>query len=529
MIEELKKTIEKNENLQQTENGALGLSTTGHELTDLNFSVPSRHSNVKTTDLIKFGVSLENDYINTVKWLFFLRDIKEGLGERDSFVNLFLEFWKKHPADALRVLGLVPEYGRWKDLFDMLVFIDDDSSLAEGIYGLVIDQLKKDILGKVEGKPISLLAKWMPSINSSAKTRRIAVRVCRRMGLSFADYRKTLSELRKYLDVTEVKTCSNEWNTIDYNKVSSNANARYNNAFSKHDKERREQYLQDLANPDKEKKTVMHAQNLYPYEVYAKYSHGYNGRVLDQGIEAMWNNLKDIESVGDCLVVCDGSGSMTARIPGTQFEAIDVSRSLSVFFSERCSGEYKDKVIEFSSNPKYIDLSDCGSLFSKVIELSTHHDCSNTNIEKVFDLVLKTAVDNHLSQADLPGSILIVSDMEFDDACNYDRWSFHSGVLDSSADEYAHMQVMKKYQTLFETIGEKWSSLGYKLPKLVFWNVMSRTNTVPVTENEAGVILVSGFSVNNVKLVLSGETDPYKALTTVLNGERYRKIENTLK
>lgn len=521
MIKELRKTIEKTNNLQQTENGALGYSTTGNGLVDLNFSVPSRHSNVKTDDLMKFDASLETDYIDTVKWMFFLRDIKGGLGERDSFVNLFLEFWKKHPEDALLVLHFVPEYGRWKDLFDMLQFIDDDSTLANGIYNTVIDQFKEDILNKVNRKPISLLAKWMPSINSSSKSRRIAVRVCRRMGLTFADYRKSLSELRRYLDVTEVKTCSNEWGSIDYNKVSSNANARYNNAFYKHDQDRRQQYLDDLNNPDKEKKTVMHAENLYPYEVYAKYSHDYYNRVLDPGVEAMWNNLKNIESVGSCLVVCDGSGSMTANIPGSKSEAIDVSRSLSVFFSERCSGEYKDKVIEFSRTPRYIDLSDCGSLFAKVRKLHKYNDCSNTNIEKVFDLVLKTAVDNHLPQTDLPDSILIVSDMEFDCACEYSVYSY--GVND-----VAHMQVMNKYKTLFETIGEKWSALGYKLPKLVFWNVMSRTNTVPVSENEAGVILVSGFSVNNIKLVMSGETDPYKALKTILDGERYTKIEKAL-
>lgn len=519
MIKELRKTIEKTNNLQQTENGALGYSTTGTELVDLNFSVPSRHSNVGTDDLMKFDASLETDYIDTVKWMFFLRDIKEGLGERDSFVNLFLEFWKKHPEDALRVLHLVPEYGRWKDLFDMLPFIDDECSLANGIYNTVIDQFKTDILGKVQGKPISLLAKWMPSINSSAKSRRVAVRVCRRMGLTFADYRKTLSELRRYLDVTEVKTCANEWGSIDYNKVSSNANARYNNAFYKHDTERRQRYLDDLANPDKETKTVMHAENLYPYEVYAKYSNVYSNTV-DPGVEALWDNLKDIETTGKCIVVCDGSGSMRCRVHNSGVEAIDVSRALSVYFSERCDGEYKDKVIEFSSNPHYIDLSNCSSLWEKVQEMNYYHDCSNTDIERVFDLLLKTAVDNRLPQTELPDSVLIVSDMEFDCACEYSRFSY---------DCYEHADIMTYYKSLFETIDDKWKSYGYTMPKLIFWNVNSRTSTIPVTQNEAGVILVSGFSVNNAKVILSGETDPYKALKKTLDSERYHKIEYALR
>lgn len=519
MIDELKKTIEKNECLTQTENGALGYSTTGQTLVDLNFKVPACHNNVGVDDLMKFDDSLKTDFIDTVKWMFFVRDIREGLGERDSFVKLFLEFWKQYPTDALLVLHLVPEYGRWKDLFDMLPFIDDECSLANGIYNTVIDQLKQDILDKVEGKPISLLAKWMPSINSSAKTRKIAARMCRRMGITFADYRKTLSELRKYLDVTEVKTCANEWGSIDYNKVSSNANARYTDAFYRHDQERRVQYLQDLYNPDKKEKTVMHAQNLYPYEVYAKYSRVYSNKV-DPGVEALWDNLKDIETTGKCIVVCDGSGSMCCSVYNSSVEAIDVSRALSVYFSERCDGEYKDKVIEFSSNPHYIDLSNCSSLWEKVREMDKYHDCSNTNIERVFDLLLKTAVDNKLPQTELPDSVLIVSDMEFDCACEYSRFDY---------DCYDHAGIMTYYKSLFETIDDKWKSYGYTMPKLIFWNVNSRTNTIPVTQNEAGVILVSGFSVNNAKIILSGETDPYKALKKTLDSERYCKIEYALR
>lgn len=516
MIDELKKTIEKNENLQRTENGALGYSTTGQNLVDLNFKVPAHHNNVGIDELMKLDDSLRTDYIDTVKWMFFIRDIREGLGERDSFVKLYLEYWKQYPEDALRVLGLVPEYGRWKDLFDMLVFVDDDSSLAEGIYGIVIDQLKKDILDKVDGRPISLLAKWMPSVNSTPKARRVATRLCKRMGITFTDYRKTLSELRKYLDVTEVKTCSNEWGEIDYNKVSSNANARYNDAFARHDRERRMKYLQDLNDPFKKENMVLHAQNLYPYEVYAKYS-GVCRPEVDAGIEALWDNLKNIDTTGKCIVVCDGSGSMTSSVYHSSVKAIDVSRSLSVYFSERCEGEYKDKVIEFSHNPHYIDLSSCSSLWEKVREMRKYNDCSNTNIEKVFDLILKTAVDNHLPQTELPDSVLIVSDMEFDDACEYSRYN-----------DTDHTGVMTYYKSLFETIGDRWKSYGYTLPKLIFWNVCSRTNTIPVTQNEAGVILVSGFSVNNAKLILSNETDPYKALKKTLDGERYLKIETTL-
>ena len=194
--------------------------------------------------------------------------------------------------------------------------------------------------------------------------------------------------------------------------------------------------------------------------------------------------------------------------------AIDVARSLGVFFSERCIGEFKDKVIEFSKNPRYIDLSHCKTLADKYNTLINYDDCSNTNLEKVFDLLLKTAIDNNLPQSELPQRILIVSDMEFDFATNIRC--------------IGHNEIMARYQTLFESIKRKWSRYGYTMPNIVFWNVNSRTNTIPVTSNECGVTLVSGYSVNNVKMILSGDINPWTALKSILESDRYNAIDTAL-
>jgi hypothetical protein len=87
---------------------------------------------------------------------------------------------------------------------------------------------------------------------------------------------------------------------------------------------------------------------------------------------------------------------------------------------------------------------------------------------------------------------------------------------------------MEQYKTLFQTIKDRWTAAGYAMPEIVFWNVNSRTQTIPVTSNEAGVILVSGFSVNNVNMILSGEIDPWTALKSVLDSERYDAVEKIL-
>lgn len=518
-MNEFKQILNKVNSLQQTENGATGYSTSGHNLVDLNFRVPSNHNNVSDEDIKAFIEATKEDLGLAVKWLFYLRDVREGLGERDSFVKLFITLWLADPISAIKVVHLIPEYGRWKDVLDILAVIPDDNDLAKYIYYLIEKQIKEDIANLALGKSVSLLAKWLPSVNASKKSRTLARRICRRVELTFENYRKMLSALRQHIDVTEVKTCGDKWNEIDYNKVSSNANARYVKAFMKHDPERRQKYLDALSSPT-DTGAVMHASNLYPHEVYAKYNSGHryvlNNAVADPGIEALWANLKNIDTVGNTMVVVDGSGSMETNIKGANnIMAIDVSRSLGVFFSERCTGEFKDKVIEFSRNPRYIDLSRCNTLADKYNTMSHYDECSNTNLERVFDLLLKTAIDHNLPQEELPQRILIVSDMEFDRATTISSYNDHS-------------YVMNAYSTLFETIKNRWSAAGYTMPNIVFWNVNSRTQTIPVTSNEIGVTLVSGFSVNNVKMIISGDTDPWTALKSVLNSDRYDAIDDAL-
>lgn len=518
MMNEYQQTLNMVNNLQQTENGATGFSTTGNNLVDLNFTVPSNHNNVREEDIKKFVQVLKDDLVTGVKWMFYLRDVREGLGERDSFVSFFWALNVYNPEVACTVLPLIPEYGRWKDVVDILAGMPDDTPLANYIYALIEKQVKEDVSNMALGKSVSLLAKWLPSVNASKKSRTLARRICREIKLTFENYRKMLSALRQYIDVTEIKTCGGNWKEIDYNKVSSNANARYLKAFMKHDPERRQKYLDDLSSPVPVG-AVMHATNLYPYEVYCKYTNYEHYRIgvaiEDQGVEALWKNLKDIPSVGNTMVVVDGSGSMETPIKGSKAMAIDIARSLGVYFSERCTGEFKDKVIEFSATPRFIDLTGCKSLADKYNVLMKYRDCSNTNLEKVFDLLLLTAVNNKMSQDDLPKRILVVSDMEFDNATSIRGYG-------------QHFHIMEQYKTLFQTIKDRWTAAGYTMPEIVFWNVNSRTQTIPVTTNEVGVILVSGFSVNNVNMILSGEIDPWTALKSVLDSERYNAVEKIL-
>ena len=493
-----------NDEKTTTENGALGYRTTGKELLDLNFAVASLRSMSDEEVANRFKKAFCENNLLAMKWLFFARDVRQGLGERRLFRVVLADLVKSNPEMVIPVINLIPEYGRYDDLWCLL----DDEKAADIVYQIVDDQFDQDWVKMLAGKPVSLLAKWMPSINtSSAKTKEYGKKICKALRMPERVYRKRLSMLRKHLDVVEVKMSEKNWSEIKYEAVPSRANLIYNNAFLKNDGERRREYLDKLFRGE----TKINASTLFPHDIIHKYTEGYYWlRDKDMSIEALWKALPDtINGCGNTIVVADGSGSMTCRVDNkSNVSALDVANALAIYFAEHSSGQFKDKYITFSERPQIVDFSNCNSLHAKLQKALTHSEVANTNIEAVFDLILTSAVNNHMSQEDLPANILIVSDMEFD-GC-------------------AYCYLGKPSQTLFNTISQKYKAAGYKMPRLIFWNVNSRTGTIPVKENELGVALVSGFSTNVAKMVMSNKLDPMECLLETLNSERYAPVEEAL-
>lgn len=502
-----------------TENGAVGYRTTGKELLDLNFAVASLRRMDETEIARRFKKAFCEDQILAMKWLFYARDARQGLGERRLFRVVLADLVKSNPEMVIPVINLIPEYGRYDDLWYLL----DNPDSAIAVCNLVDNQLALDVQNMAAGKPISLLAKWMPSINaSSPKTKEYGKRLAKVLGVSEKNYRKALSKLRKYLDVVEVKMSGKNWSEIKYEAVPSRANLIYNSAFLRNDEERRREYLGKLEKGE----TKINASTLFPHDIVHKYGRDYGMKPKDATIEALWKALPDtVNGCGNTIVVADGSGSMTTCVDAkASVSALEVANALAIYFAEHSSGQFKDKYITFSENPQFVDFRKCDSLHAKLQTAYAHNEVANTNIEKVFALILDTAVRNHMAQADLPANILIISDMEFD-ACAT------SGESEMYRDRWGYTYSRGRKaptQTLFDTIAKRYAAHGYKMPRLVFWNVASRTSTIPVKENDLGVALVSGFSVNVAKMVMSGETDPFKALLETLNSERYSPIEIAL-
>ena len=499
-----------------TENGAVGYKHTDNALLDIAFKVPTlrRESNEKNLYKTYFEDAFEFDKNHALKWLLYLRDIRGGLGERDAFRNILVNMSNADSEEVLKLINecKLDEYGRWDDLI-YLYANTKQIEIKIAILKLVSVQFDEDINNMNVDKPCSLLAKWMPSINaSSKKTRKIALELAKGLHLTKANYRCCLSSLREYLNVIETKMSSNKWNEIDYNKVPSKANLIYSKAFMIHDSERRMQYIDDLKSGKKDVK--INADTLMPYDIVHKYGYNedswysrYQKYEYDEVMEQMWKALPSYFTDKTMIPVVDVSGSMTVTIgnKGT-VSAMDVSIAMGIYCAQHNkSKEYGNKFITFSYEPNMIDIGN-KSLRDSIDKVVNGGNIGyNTDAEAVFDLILKTAIKNKLSQKDIPNSILFISDMEFDDA----------RAMHNSPDQ----------DTLMEIISKKYEDKGYEMPKLIFWNVNSRTNTIPITKNKNGLILVSGFSTSIFKMICSEELDPYKALCKELDVPRYSIID----
>lgn len=506
---DLLKTESAKTDMIRTENGALAYKSTGRKLLDLNFASSSFRSKTDHQIVDAFMEAFSEDRIYAMTWLFYCRDCRNGMGERRFFrvVMKYLAARDQYAPIVLAVLSWFPEYGRWDDMLSLLDSCCND--VENEIYSIVRTQLESDIKSCAQNRPVSLLAKWMPSDNASSKSTRIlACKLAFGIGLNIRQYRKTVVKLRSYLKVLERDLSANRWSEVDYSSVPSQANLLYRRAFIKHDHERRTAYLERVQKNGEK----INAATLFPHDIVHRYGAYYRayGRCEDSALEALWNNLPDyVDGESRTLVVRDGSGSMQCRVGGgSSVSAMSVSTALAIYFAERCSGAFKDQFITFSSHPKIVTIAGLGTLREKLDRCYREDECSNTNIEAVFDLILNTAISNNCTQNEIPSTILIVSDMEFDCA-----------TTTYNSDKTA----------LFERIKARYERCGYQMPKLAFWNVCSRTNGIPLRENDNGVALVSGFSPATIKMVLQEETDPYLAMMNILDSDRYAPVVKALK
>ena len=494
-------------NFTYTENGALTHKTTKSDLLDM-FAMGAAYRTRSNEDVIlMFRKAFAENPVYALKCLFYIRDVRGGQGERRFFRVAMKDLAQTNPDAARRNLEHLPEYGRWDDLY---LFVG--TPLEADAFAFIKKQLALD----VQCKTPSLLAKWLKSENtSSAESRKLANKTRIAMGMSHKQYRKTLSILRARINVLERLMSAGKWDEIEFDKIPSRAGMIYKNAFARHDLERAksEKAVQTYEEFAKDTTKKVNASVLNPVDIADKvFSHGYwnTPKEIDRLMyQKYWDCLKDYyngrEENG--IAVVDVSGSMTGQ-------PMNAAVSMGAYIAERGKGPFANHFITFSGNPRLVKFEGV-DIYDKFMRARNADWAMNTNIEATFDLLLNTALANNCTQEEIPAAIYIFSDMEFD-ACAT------TGAIDTNRYSSRINRVTSaQANTLFEQIKIKWANHGYKLPRVIFWNLNCRQENIPAIGE--GFSFVSGFSMNMIEQILSGE-DGYSLMMKKLDTERYACI-----
>ncbi len=476
-------------------NGALEYASTGSSLTDFNARATEFRNADKTVIMDAATRAYAESPVDCVKLIFQTGDIRGGKGERHAFNTCMDWLVTTHPKVAAEVLYLIPEYTRW----DYLVRHTTDSNkvVSEKATEIVVEQFNKDLdtirdRSEDEKTDISLLAKWMPSLQTKKEDDKKIVRhLLKCLHMQEREYRKALSELRKYLNVIEKAMSEKNYDAIDMEKLSSKQHLRYAAFFKRVLAERRHDYIQAVLRGEKKMNTSV----LNPLDILHEYSRNGNSYVTyNEDYEALWSLIPDkTDGNGNTLVVRDGSGSMTDAIgQGSSATMLEAATAMAIYCADHLTGEFKDKFITFSSKPEIVDLSGCNTFADKINLFDRYDECSNTDIEATFDLILETAMSEGLSQDEIPSYLMILSDMEFD-------------VARGARSYIWNVNKAPDRDTLFETIRQKWTAAGYEMPTLVFWQLNGARTIYPEIDSKNGVIFLSGFSTNELELVMAGK------------------------
>lgn len=477
-------------NMTTTENGAAAYISTGSKCLDLFATIGALRGQSEKEIIARFVQAYTEDADLAMKLLFFARDIRGGLGERKVFRTIIRWLAKNEPASVQKNLAYVAEYGRYDDLLALM-----DTPCEKEMLIYLRKQFEADLKKLAEGESVSLLGKWLPSVNASnQETVYQAKKVARAFDMNDAAYRKALTALRAKIHIIENHLREKGY-TFDYEQQPSKALFKYKMAFWRNDRERYQAFLSKASTGN----AKLHADHVAPYELVESYLHARRNSISPEekaSLNATWAALPDFGGEENALAVIDTSGSMYCSrnpIPAA------VALSLGLYFAERNKGVFRNHFIEFSERPQLIEIK--GETFTdKLRYLTTFDEIADTNLEAVFDLILRAAVKNQVPQEELPAKLIIISDMEFN-AC-----------------------VNKASKTVFKNAKRRYKEKGYLLPEVVFWNVASRNRQQPVTKNEQGVVLVSGATPRIFSMVAGGNLSPYTFMMEVLQSKRYAPI-----
>lgn len=425
--------------------------------------------------------------LDTLKIIFHSRDCRGGKGERLQFTHALRWLSTCHRDVLIKNIKHIPFYGKYKDLNTLF-----GTSVEEDMIKMFCSQLQEDKLklGTNQADTITLAAKYAPSEGLVVDREHKAVKkICENLQINKKSYRKDLLvPLRSHLQVLERNMNEESWDNIDLSKVPSLALKKYKKALEKHIGEKYNLWI----NRTKINKPV------YPFEIVNPYLEFY-GKTLDTPdavLEASWTLLMANfnSTIGnDILPIIDTSPSMFID---KRIRAIDVAISSALIISEMNGGTFHNKFMTFSQVPVLDDISG-RTLLEKVNNMKYYHN-SNINLQEILEELLTYVMLKYLHVPDMPKSIIIFSDREFD---------------------HANTEPIN-----WELIYDRYASIGYDVPCVVFWN-LNGTQPEFFNNYERKLCCINGFSMDLLNLVLERkEITPMNLLRKTIDNPRYDRL-----
>lgn len=481
----------------RTENGAVALKTTDDALLDLFGTIGALREADEARITSLFEEAYQVNPLYATKILFYARDIRgdeeiQGLGERRVF-RIILKYCALHHPEAIRPnLDLIGVYGRYDDLYELI-----GTPLEDDMWTAMKKQFEEDLENMAKGNAISLLAKWIKTADaSSPKTKALGKLTAQKLGYDVYNFKRIVRAMRKQIGIVESLMSTGRWDEIKYSEVPSRAMLIYRNAFKKHDEERFSQFAQKAVTGEEK----INSGTLYPYDLIERGIQSGWGDwrwkltgTENNIVQAQWDQLPNyVEPGTNAIVMADTSGSMSGR-------PIMTALGLAIYFAQRNVGAYHNLYMTFSCHPKYQEIK--GKTLAQIFRNLDYSGWGmNTDCEAAFNLILDTAIKNHVEPSEMPKSLIIISDMEFD-YCGNRQWTF------------------------YDKMKAKFAQYGYEIPTIVFWNVNSRNDVFHADKNRKGVILVSGQSAGTFRNLIGAiGMSPMDFVMQIVNAKRYEPI-----
>ncbi len=468
-----------------TNNGAISFKSSLNPCVDLFYKITRYSTKNEIYELV--NKSWDLNPLITLKIIAYIRDCRGGKGERKCG-RILLKWLAMNYPDILKLnfIYFIEKYGRYDDLV-----ILNNTLMEDFILEYIDNQLKKDLNNLKENKDVSLLAKWIPSENKKSNNG-INMKIIKKMKLTPKTLRKIyLSPLRNKINIVETLMCKQKWNDINFNTVPSNAMHIYSKSFNKQIPEKYTKWENDLLNG----KTKVNAEMLFPHQIVKKYYEN-NNKDINNLLEAQWKVMVEkcefYPDIKNTLVLSDVSGSMCG-LP------MIISYTMGILISSLSNDILKNKILTFESNPQFYDIKG-ETLFEKIRSISKAPWGGSTNFIKAVTEILNLGRDNLLTDKEMPKRLIVVSDMQFNQASQ---------------------------NTNFEQIKKLYKEYDYTFPHIVFWNVADKIFETPVEYNDESVSIVSGFSIDILKSILSNEElpTPESTMLTAINDNRYNCLK----